>query len=366
MNPKDILGSDPSGAIKSPYDARDHLYSEVGYGSAPFDWNAGYDVEVDVGHKLGIGVCKFPIKNQGISGSCGGQSESYLGATLSAFFDNRYDEKSAKFSYAPVAQSGGGSTGRDLASRAINAGWGSESLTRSYENGQPPSETFMEAASDITYEAIQSAKLDKAISYALVNLDIESVAQAARDNKGVRIGIVGSNNKTWLSAFPKPPIDGENFWYHWVTVGKAKLIDGKKYVGFSNSWGVSAGDNGWQWIGEDYFTQHLANNPYGNIPLFEARTYLFNPNNVPASFHHTFNVDMQFGMSGSEVQYLQTALQVNGCFPSNIAPTLYFGNVTKTAVQKFQTKYGISIPGSAGYGRCGPKTRAALNALYSS
>jgi len=160
MDPKDILGVDPSGAQKSPYDSRDHLYKEVGYGSAPFDWNAGYDIEEDIATQLNLPGFKVIIKNQGASGSCGGQAEGYYGAQLSAFFDKVYNEKSAKFTYAPVAVPGGGSAGRALADRSVNVGWGEESLTSSYENGNPPSESFMEQIADITDAATVAAKRD--------------------------------------------------------------------------------------------------------------------------------------------------------------------------------------------------------------
>lgn len=362
MNPKDILGVDPSGATKSAYDERDHLYTETGYGSAPFDWNLGYDIEQEIGAKLGTPEFALKIKNQGSSGSCGGQAEGYMGGMISPFFDNVEDEKSAKFTYAPVAVPGGGSAGRALADRAVNAGWGSESLTPSYQNGQPPKEAFMEQVADITPEATAAAKKDRALSYALVNLDIDSIAQAIRDNRGVRIGVVGSNNGTWLSEFPQPPVDGELHWYHWTTCGKAKLINGQKFVGFPNSWGDTVGDKGWQWYGANYFTQALTNDPNGNTrAFFEARTYVFNPVPVPASFHHVFNTDLQFGMASAEVQNLQTALQVAGFFPANVPTTQYFGTVTQGAVQKFQIAHGIVAAGGAGYGRCGPLTRAELN-----
>ena len=41
----------------------------------------------------------------------------------------------------------------------------------------------------------------------------------------------------------------------------------------------------------------------------------------------------------------------------------YFGNLTITAVKRFQEKYGIATAGDPGYGTVGPKTRAKLNEL---
>lgn len=346
MNPEDI-GVTVGGAIKSEVDERDYLHEEIAYGTAPFDWNTGID------------SIALTIKNQGQSGSCGGQAESYLGAI---YFPD--EDKSAKFTYAPVAQPGGGSVGRCLADRSCNTGWGSEALTPSYDNGQPPSEAFMERVQDITPLATSHAVQTKAASYINVNPDIESIAQAIRDHKGVRIGITGSNNGTWLSVLPQPPKDGEVHWYHWLAAVKAKMINGKKCIGVLNSWGTSVGDNGLQWISEDYFNQVLTNDPHGTSPIWEAWSYIVATTPPPTVFKHTFNTDMQYLDTGPEVQLLQTALQIDGEFPTTVHTSMFYGPLTLASVRKFQDKYAIASIGMPGYGRCGPKTRAKLNELY--
>lgn len=354
----------PNSAIKSPRDERDYLYSDVAFGSAPFDWNIGYDGVEELTAFLGIPV-KVPIKDQNGSGSCGGQSESYGGASISAFHDNVYEEKSAKFTYAPVAYpNGGGSTGRDLSIRSIKFGWGSEALTPSYDNGQPPSESFMSRAGDITPEAIAHAAKDRALNYVLVNLDIDEIAKAIRDYKFVRIGVTGANNGTWKSPEPVPPHNGQVLWHHWVCGLKAEIRNGKKAIGFPNSWSTASGEQGWQWLTEDYFKAALTNGPYGNIPIFEPRCYVWNPVPLPQTFHHNFTHDLVFNSIDSENIQLQTALRIDGEFPNGVPYNEHFGQRTLVAVQKFQVKYGISAPGSAGYGRCGPLTRAKLNSLF--
>lgn len=354
-NPHELFGVDaasfnPGAVFQAPSPLAAH-YAEVAESAAPFDWSTTYDVEALIAQKLVTPGLKIPIKNQGQSGSCGGQSESYLGEMIGALHLGNFEEKSAKFTYAPVAVPGGGSAGDTLAARAENFGWGSELLTPSYENGQPPTEEFMEQYVDITSEATEHAKIDRALSSALVSINIDSIAQAARDNVGVRIGIAGSNNGTWLSEFPQPPKAGETLWYHWVTVSKAEMRNGVKMVGFPNSWGITTGNQGWQWIDANYVTP---------AHIFEARAYVFNNTPIPPAFKHTFTEQLDLGATGPEVTAVQTALQINGEFPANIKPTGYFGAITQTALKAFQTKYGLSP-----VGRVGPLTIAELNKLFS-
>lgn len=369
LNPHEILGIPESefnpGALKSPHDDRDFLWSEAGMASLPFDWVKGYDYEEELSALLGKPF-KTPIKNQNGSGSCGGQSEGYGGASVSAFNEKVYEEKSAKYAYAPVAiLPGGGSFGRDLAARAIKFGWGSELLTPSYDNGNPPSEAFMDRVQDITQAAIEHAKKDRALNYVLLPLDIDEIAKAIRDYKFVRIGVTGSNNGTWGGLIPVAPKDGEKFWYHWITGLKAKMVNGKKAIGFPNSWGTGVGDQGWQWLTEDYFKALLTNNPLGSTPIFEPRCYTWNPNPLDPAFSHTFNIDLEKGMVSPENIQLQTALRIDGDFPEGIPYSQNFGNATLAAVQKFQIKYVlVAGPTTPGYGRCGPITRAKLNSLF--
>lgn len=367
MNPNDLLGFlHPHGALPSPTDTRDHQWKEVAFGSAPFDWSVGYDVEHELSAVLNTVDFKLPVKNQGQSGSCGGQAEASLGEVKAAFQRASFVEKSAKFPYAQVFAQGGGSADRDLSDVAIKQGWAHEPLCPSYKNGQPPSEMFMERPQDITQAARDSAAIDHAVSYANVDIDIDTIAQAIRDSKGVRLGIVGANNGTYLNAHPVAPKDGDVFWYHWVAAFKARLYNGEKEIGFLNSWGTNCGEKGWQWLNQDHFTRILTTSPHGRV-VWAARTTLYNPVVLPTSFHHTFAQQLDFGASGPEVQALQTVLQMDGEFPTNVKTTQYFGNLTRTALQKFQARYGIAAGGTpytTGYGRVGPRTIMQLNKLF--
>ena len=237
-----IEGQFGHGAIEKKLDLRDQ---KLGSASAPFDWSSGYDIETALGAVFNRSFVT-PTKNQGQSYSCGGQAGSYLEATLKALGIGSFDEKSAKYIYSQIFYPTGGSTLRDVLN-LITRGVASESQVVSYEAGNPPSETFMR---DTSHNSGTNASTSLATGYAFVHPDIESVAQAVRDNHGAIILIQGQDNGTWLSATPKAPV--EAVWAHFLFCGKAKLINGKKYIGVHNSWG-NIGENGWQWISEDYF-----------------------------------------------------------------------------------------------------------------
>lgn len=316
-----------TGAIKDEPDNRDYQYADVALSFPPFDWEKGYDVEEVIGKKLNV-------KDQNGSGSCGGQAWSYYGQVL----DPDKDEKSAKFIYSQTFVKPAGSAGRTNSTLVTNKGWGTEKLTPSYDNGFPPSESFMQRPEDITPQAFIQAATDKALSYANVLIDVDSLAQAIRNNSGCIIGITGKNNGTWQTKFPLPPttVDSTS-WNHWVYCGKAKMINGKKYIGFINSWGITTGEQGWQWVTEDYLKS-----PF----VWSAWTLVYN---FPKPVNYIFTTFMKQGSRGGEVKELQkrvNALPVDGIF----------GPKTKAKVQLWQSSHGLTADGMVG-----PLTRAVLN-----
>lgn len=349
------------GGIRDRFDSRDYQWHEVGNAIAPFDWSKTYDVEEELSTALSIPSFKLPVKDQGLSGSCGGQSWANYGGALEAIATGSFEERSAKFIYAQtyVNQPGGGSAGRDNSELVKKQGWGLESLTSSYDQTFAPSEEFMERAVDITDTARQIASKSRALSYLSINTSIDDVAQACKANHGAIIGIAGANNGTWRSNEPMPPKKGGTMWYHWLYVGKAGMYNGKKAIKVFNSWGSNVGDNGWQWLTEDYLNAPLYDDRSPKT-IWSAWTLVYNSSPAPVGFHYTFNVNMAFGDQNEEVRMLQRALSTTGDF--TLTPTGYYGNATAAAVFKFQMRMGIS---PADRFHAGPRTRAFLNQKFS-
>lgn len=336
------------GAHKDLFDKRDYQWSEIGFGLAPYDWSKNYDIETLLGVKL-------PIKNQNGSYSCGGQAWATYASVLEAMDDKTFEERSAKYIYAQTFAPGGGTFGKDNCDLFVKQGVARETLCTSYNNGQAPDETFITKISDITTEARIDAQRDRAFSYANVGNSIDTVAQALEVNKGLIIGVWGENNGTWLSSFPKAPVNKE--WAHWVYAGKIRTYNGIKQIGILNSWGDTVGEKGWQWLGEDYF-------PVG---IFQVWTQVFNSNPVSETFKHNFTKTMSFNSSGDEVKFLQTALQIDGIFPKSIVPTGFYGSITCKAVLDFQLKYKIAAANyliRLGGKNAGPLTITQLNKLF--
>lgn len=233
------------GALESSYDPRDYWYTPKDRGA--FDWRTGFDIE----HEIGVNL---QVKDQNGSSSCGGQAWSYYGEVLEKIATGTYEARSARWIYSHTRQPGGGSSGKDNCSFVIKKGFAIELYAPSYDNGKPPKESFMIQVPQLSKQALEDLEVSKALSYLHVPVNIEVFAQAIQENNGLVLVLNGQDNGTWRSKFPKPPTVKE--WGHFLYAGKARIINGKKYIGVINSWGTKTGDSGWQWLGEEWF-----NNP---------------------------------------------------------------------------------------------------------
>lgn len=318
-----------TGGHRDTIDKRDLKFQDVASFTLPFDWSVGYDVETVIAERIGIPNWKMPTKDQ---------------------------KRSAKYIYAQTFVSpGGGSRGRDNCEIITKQGCARELLTPSYNGGLPPNEAFMTILSDISQDARNDALGARGLTYLNVNPEIDLFAQAIRDNHGLVMGISGQNNGTWNTTFPKPPASLSGAWGHWLYAGKAKMINGKKYIGVKNSWG-NVGEDGWQWIGEDYF--NVAN------AVWYGWTIAFPTQVLPPTTGFKFTRNLMIGMKGPDVKELQKYLNrdpdtrvANTGAGSPGQETENFGFLTQAAVIRLQMKHDIN----PALGFCFEKTRAFLN-----
>lgn len=76
----------------------------------------------------------------------------------------------------------------------------------------------------------------------------------------------------------------------------------------------------------------------------------------------TITQSLYYGLQSTQVNALQAILAENGYLASDDV-TGFFGNLTLSAVEKFQCNENIVCTGDAGWGTVGPKTRTALSSL---
>jgi hypothetical protein len=344
------------GAVIGRPDPRDYQLAEIAHGAEPFNWSVGFDIEQELSNVLGIPNFKLPVKNQNGSGSCGGQAWSQYAGVLEAFASGTFEERSAKFVYAQTFYpNGGGSTAPDNANVLMRQGVSYETDCPSYDKGNPPAESFMVRPQDISDIARINAKGAITPAYAFGVANIDEIAKNVRDFHGCVIGIAGEDNGTWLGEYPVAP--KKVAWRHWVYVGKVKVINGKKMLGFVNSWGITTGNKGWQWIGEEFMPH-----------TFCVITHILPVSPPPVSFKHNWKYNLEYGAKGGDVVALQKAMQLMGYFPKGLPCTGAYLDITRRSVLAMQLgeRIGTQKEILALNGKLvGVKTRNFLNTKFS-
>ena len=249
-----------TGCVPQPEDKRDYKMS---LGSGSFDWNTGYDVEADL-TAMWSKPFQMTTEDQDGSSSCVGQASSMYASVLNYVEKGKWEKLSARDIYSWIYLLYGGAYLRDSMSRIVEFGLLPEKECPSYENGQPPSEVFMRNRfKEVPQFTNMVRDLTKSVEYVSVPTSIDEFAKAITLHKGMILGVRGDNNGTWFSEFPVPPT--KSTWGHALYACRAKMINGKKYIGFKNSWG-NVGVNGFQWLGEEWFN---TNNVFDGWILFD-------------------------------------------------------------------------------------------------
>lgn len=210
---------------------------------------------------------------------------------------------------------------------------------------------------------VNGVEATKIPGYVSVPVDYDSYALGMVKYKGLAVrytcgatwysdknGITWDPKRIFPLLPPKPVISG-----HAMVARGYDFINKHKNT-IRNSWSKLWGNNGDGW---SYMDDYAPTEAWAILPA--------TPVIVP-KFIHQFNTDIGLGETSDEVIALQTALQLDGCFPKTQKITSYYGPVTQVAVRTFQAKYKVANPVILWFnnGRLvSTATRRQLNILYS-
>ena len=250
------------GALPDLHDGRDFPFGaylesyEDKVGEIKIDWKTDYKGKDNLYYK-------FPVKNQFISLSCVGQACAGYKEVVEYYLKRSLTQKSAKSVYSQIALPQGGAYFRDGMKIITEYGINTEEEVPSYQNGVAE-EAFMKDKSWMSDGLTKSAaRYANQGYYSLAGADIDVFAKAIKIGQGCVMGVIGTNNGTWTSKFPKPPSTTTPYsalWGHAIIgvdaffeAEDAVMINGKKYIKIKNSWN-GVGEDGYQYLGEEWFS----------------------------------------------------------------------------------------------------------------
>lgn len=340
------------GAADRPEDyfgPRAWRHEEIAGATIPASW---------IEKSLATGFDSYPKKNQRSTSSCTTQALAKQLSVDELSENGAYRELAARSIYPYVVLPGGGSNAITATRLAIKQGMTLESLL-------PPALTEPGMITDTDY--IKDAKIiaqvyapDSEIECATDFETIASIFQTFKSQgikKVITASVIGRNNGTWNSAFPKPPLStDQGLWYHRVSITDFGLISGKKFLAIDNSWGDDIGNHGQQFLDESYQAAL-----YGGIYTLNKPDDWQDLVKTTPPPTYTWNQDLARGASGPDVLALQKALQSLGMFPVStvVAPTGSFFGITQKGVELFQSAFGLPVTG-----KVDALTRAKLNDIF--
>lgn len=178
--------------------------------------------------------------------------------------------------------------------------------------------------------------------YASLEGIVEEVVDEPARGKG--LGIV-SEGKYYCDELERETQWKIRYWH--LKSFKVKLGDKVKagdLIGYCDNTGYSSGDHlHLEGKPVEYKKKKLVNILQNNgyygavnlLPYIESETYTPRP--------QPFVKNLKFGSVGEEVRRVQQFLKEQGFFPRNEKTTIYFGKLTKKAVEDFQYKYRDEI-----------------------
>jgi peptidoglycan hydrolase-like protein with peptidoglycan-binding domain len=138
------------------------------------------------------------------------------------------------------------------------------------------------------------------------------------------------------------------------------MYNGKKAVLIQDSWGIASGMNGRRILTEDWFTQGRVKSAQWFEDISDLAT--LNPDQAKPSYK--FTVNLTLNMQSNDVAMAQRCLgylkdELGYLFPLNVAPTGYYGGITRAAVNRFQVLYALPVTGNVDN-----PTMAQLNKIF--
>ncbi len=298
----------------------------------------------------------FPIFNQDGSGSCVMQSQCKEMGIMRYLTDGRYVHFSVADGYQRRANKPAPGMGSDDARRIAASGITLELLA--------PSQNMSDA--DLDAETVEPYKREVGSVFAVPNhlaLPIKNIDAVASTIQATRKGVmvwfyflIDEWTAVPTVKYPALDLDAPSVARHSVTAVDFTIQNGEKCLIIEDSWGTSAGIAGQRVITERFFN---ARNWFADYLV----NFAFK--GTPAKPQYFFGTSLELNDQNGDVKALQDCLRYDGEFPSNADSTGFFGSITKKAVGDYQLKHGVIFSSAdPGYGRVGPKTRAALNTQF--
>lgn len=376
-NPGVLLDTRPPEA-----QAKDFLFEELVSSTAPVNWT---EKKPDVWRR-------FPIFDQDGSGSCVAQTLKKMMGVYVWLKTKTFLAFSASHIYQRRVNKPAGGMGGDDVFKIGQQGVTLEQFA--------PSENMTDAQMDavqVNEFMRQVGLVFKLGNYMRVNSvgNIDTVASIIQETgKAVMVWFYFSSGlkpREWVvvpevrhqidlrgSTTARHSIAAVDF----TTLGKNNLPKayskyyGKRALICDESWGLDKDVQDWAKITDSFITyrgQHIITEDFfkaRNFFIGHFMNFAFEDGTAdPATPKpaYTFTRELEFSATvqyDTDVKALQDILKYEGLFPTNVESTGYFGAVTQRAVEQYQMRYGIAAPGSAGYGRVGPRTMAHLNSKY--
>ena len=297
------------------------------------DWNAkellGFAPVVDWEEKKNWK--SYTERNQKSTSSCVPQSVAKL-LEVNEAKEGGNIVFSASKSYAMRSNEGEGSYLQEMLKYAVDpAYYTTEARIKSQGLA---SDMVMESTANLIWdlEDVSIAKKYAGKSYLEIDLNIDTVAFWVKQGYAVAT-LFYFTSKEWGQKYPKiidTTLTTSTGLRHCVAVVDFGLVKGKKYLKIEDS--AHFGGRSSRWVSEDFF----------NKRCFGAGFIFDKPNEEPITLPFVFKKIMRYGETSSDVKFLQEKLKVLGYFPLNITSSGYYGEITRSSVDKFQRENNVA------------------------